>query len=258
MTNFKFTYTPGEKKKTFGSPKMIPFLRELIILDLPRDTSDIRLLNNSHHSAAESKEIIRRLGGLYDCIADARFNLAAAQLDEYTNFIAIDSDSDSILYISKIFVNNALVWYQAAFDLLIQISWLYFRIYEQFHIGNKSTPKLSFSSANLPLIYQKCTWQRIRENKDSLPQDYWGELSSFANSDTYHKVNDLANALKHRQRINYSEVSVSEQVIVLTPNYNSSDSSIHEDLNNVISILKKYHSDLYHILCKLIDTHPLN
>ena len=58
ISNFNITYTPGPLRETKGSPQIIPYLKELKVINIPRDVNDIRYYFNNTFSPEEVKEII--------------------------------------------------------------------------------------------------------------------------------------------------------------------------------------------------------
>lgn len=106
----KLHYTQGPKKVSKGSDKLAPFLRELKQLELPRDVNNPIYFFNNQFRTDEMKEILRRFGAVYHTGSEARFNLAISQLKKYPDFLSPDSDNESQLWVSAVFVDNALIY----------------------------------------------------------------------------------------------------------------------------------------------------
>ncbi len=255
--NFKLTYTPGLKKITHGADGIKPFLRELKQLELQRDVNNITLYYSDTLTEEEVKEVLRRFAGVYHAGSEARFFLAAAQLKKYNDFLSEDSDEESQLWVSSALLNSAIINYQSLFDLILQVSWIYHRIYSFYPISQTNTCKLSLTSENLNLILHKCKWDRIESHKDLIDSSYFDKLKTFYVSDIYIKVNDLANSIKHRQRIAYQGVAVEDQILIKTKNYCSADTNISYTIDDVISLLKDYHSAIYDVIQSLAISHRL-
>lgn len=257
ISNFKLSYIPGPKKVTHGSAAIKPYLEELKQLELPRDVNNITYYFNSNRSEEETKEIIRRLAGVYHTGSEARFLLAAAQLKRYSNFLTEDSDSESHLWVSSVLLNSAIINYQSLFDLILQVSWVFYRIYSYYPVSKNNPTPLSLTSENHKLILQKCTWEKIAKYHSVLDSNYFNCLKAFYKSDTYSKVNDLANSIKHRQIIDYEETSVDDQVLIQGRSYCSADTSNPYRIDDVIALLKSYHSSIYDVIKSLANTHKL-
>lgn len=250
-------YTPGPKKTTHGSAALAPFLRELKQLDLPRDVNNpMYFFADNGLSADETKEVLRRFGGVYHTGAEARFNLAIAQLKRYPDFLSDDSDDESHLWISTVFTDNALISYQSLFDLILQVSWIYYKIYTYYYLPDKVT-QLKLSNDSLHYILHKCELKRIVTHGDLLNPQYLKALVDFSNSDIYKRINELANSSKHRQSINYLEVSTEDQLLVKSDSYCSADTLLSERLDDVIKSLKEYHNEIYDLIKLTAETHKL-
>ena len=257
ISNFKITYTPGPLRETKGSPQIIPYLKELKVINIPRDVNDIRYYFNNTFSPEEVKEILRRFAGVYHTAAEARFNLAAAQIKRYSNFLSDDSSDESHLWVSSVFVNNALINYQSLFDLILQVSWFYYRIYTYFNVSKENQTKLSLSTSNLLLILQKCKWENVLKHKDILEANYFSLLKQFYESAIYSKVNNLANSLKHRNKICYDETMIEDQFLINCNDYSSAETLKSHTLEEIVSVLKEYHNAIYDVIKLLCETHKL-
>lgn len=250
-------YTPGPKKTTHGSAALVPFLRELKQLELPRDVNNpMYFFADNGLSADETKEVLRRFSGVYHTGAEARFNLAIAQLKRYPDFLSDDSDDESHLWISTVFTDNALISYQSLFDLILQVSWIYYKVYTYYYLPDKVT-NLKLSNNSLHYILQKCDFKKITQHGDLLNPRYLKALVDFNDSDIYKRINELANSSKHRQSINYQEISTEDQLLVKSDTYCSADTLLSEKLDDVIQSLKDYHNAIYDLIKLLAETHKL-
>lgn len=253
----KLHYTQGPKKVSKGSDKLAPFLRELKQLELPRDVNNPIYFFNNQFRTDEMKEILRRFGAVYHTGSEARFNLAISQLKKYPDFLSPDSDNESQLWVSAVFVDNALILYQSLFDLILQVSWMYYRIYSNFNTSKTNPQKLSISTDTIQAILCRCTWANILKYKNLLDDAYFDTLNSFHDSVLYKRINELANSSKHRQSINYEEVAVDDQLLVKTNTYCSTDTLLSEKLDDVIQSLKDYHNAIYDLIKLMAETHKL-
>lgn len=225
ILNFKVTYIPGPKKKTDGSDVIKPFLNELKQLELPRDVNNITYYFNDKRLEEVTKEILRRFAGVYHTGSEARFLLASAQQKRYNDFLSKDADEESHPWVTTVLLNNALVNYQSLFDLILQVSWIYYQIYSLYPISKNDPTKLSLTSENHKLILQKCSWRKIVKHHTMLDANYFETLNAFHESDIYNTVNDLANSVKHRQIIDYDGIAVDDQVLIQGTDYCSADTS---------------------------------
>lgn len=255
--SINISYTPGPIKVTKASAQLAPFTNELKLLRLPRDVNNPIYYLNSTFSAEEVKEILRRFSAVYHTWAEARFNLAIAQLKNYPLFLSEDSDTESHLWITTVFLNSSIIAYQSLFDLILQVSWVYYKLYSNFQVSKSDPTKLSVTTENIDIIMRKCKWESILKYKSILDSQYWNLLSTFKDTETYNRVNELANSLKHRYNINYEEIAIDEQLLVQGQNYNSADTLSYENIDKVIKELKDYHKEIYAIIKSMVETHTL-
>lgn len=251
VSNFKFTYTPGPVKHTRSSGKLKPFLSELdLYSEILRDEyNPINILNGNR----DILEVYRRMNGLFNTVAQARFNLCVAQLKSYPDFLSEDSDNESNLWVSSAFLNNAIVGYQSAFDLLLQVSWIFSNMYKEYTYTDENDNPIDseISSVSLPYILKKCGWSKFEKKSNLLDAHYFDLLCKFHDSNTYKSVIDLANYLKHKQHIEYSDMKSEPGFIVISDKYNSEATRKVEDRDAVFALLKSYHNELHNVVKSL-------
>ncbi len=246
------THKPGRIDFIECSPQLQPYVDELRLSDV------IRIDVNSPvyvdiENPIESNEVKRCLYSLQQMLYQARFNLAVAQLKSYPDFIADGSSQESHLRISTWFLNNAIIKYQSAFDLLLQILWIGNGIYKQI----KEYSDVGITTKNLKNILEDCRWMIISNNKEFKEQSYFSQLKSFKEGQIYNKINNTANTLKHRQFINYSELNYKESIAIFSPKYDQTEtlySTINKELisiDKMIDDLKEYHSEFIKLVKQL-------
>ncbi len=130
--------------------------------------------------------------------------------------------SQAQLWLRTEFLNNAIIWYNNSFDVLLQIPWIGHKIYKDYTIKNIKYDLRQIQHAEeYDKILAHCNWARIKnwqEKKGEL-NDYWTALQEFHYSEIYQQVNDWANKLKHRNGIFYEETYEETPVNVTLDNY---------------------------------------
>lgn len=174
------------------------------LLELPEylNGTEIRYELNIMVSKKETGVLIetcRRLQDLYDEICAARFALITSCQVRYPEYLSTGTDERGHLWIQSQFVNNAILWYNATFDILLQVIWVYFKLYK----------KKSLSLCNIEKVLSKCNKSNILE---FLPNEDWkgtlkSTLESFDKAGTnLQYIHNWANTLKHRRMIEYEEL----------------------------------------------------
>lgn len=118
------------RNRTMG--KQIPtFEKAFGILELPEYLNGLECRRLRLMKSDKEKPILietcRRLQDLYDEICAARFALITACQSKYPEYISSEDNGGGHLWIQSQFVNTAILWYDAAFDILLQSIWIYFR-----------------------------------------------------------------------------------------------------------------------------------
>lgn len=156
-----------------------------------------------------SIEIYRRVKSLYDAICSARFNLSVSCKKEYPEYIDQDNPKEANLWIRTQFANNAILWYNSIFDLILQVFWFYFKFYE------KLKSPLCLSVQTMDDILSKCSYgsiKNIQEKFKCIEGDLWQELMNLKEDVNRKKVKDWANILKHRGTLAYAGLDVQDTI----------------------------------------------
>lgn len=239
------------------------------LLELPEylNGTEIRYELNIMTSKKEKAVLIetcRRLQDLYDEICAARFALITSCQVRYPEYLSADTDERGHLWIQSQFVNNAILWYNATFDILLQVIWVYFKLYKLYK-------KESLSLCNIDKVLSKCNKNNVL---GFLPNEDWegtlkGTLESFDKAGTnLQYIHNFANTLKHRRMIKYEELDkrkhracfitlsqLPEIVIEGQPPskqdsqeiktlYNSNETLQKVKMADVINLLFEYHKEI--------------
>ena len=244
------------RNRTMG--KQIPtFEKAFGILELPEYLNGLECRRLRLMKSDKEKPILiepcRRLQDLYDEICAARFALITACQSKYPEYISSEDNGGGHLWIQSQFVNTAILWYDAAFDILLQSIWIYFKLYE-----NLKRP-LTLNSENFDSILAKCKLENI--DKSVIGEQLHNRLLEFSRN-YKPTVSFWANTLKHRRMIRYRELSNRKHVHFLTIPCRSGESMLDAvkrgavseydsikalniyDMGDVINVLIDYHKDL--------------
>ena len=147
-------------------------------------------------------ETARQFQYLYDAVCSGRFNLCTACKGSYSpGFLNNNASQDAEEWIQTQFINNAIMWYNATFDILLQSIWFYYKLY----LSMKKP--LSLTVDNHDKILRKCDWNHVKElGPGRVPSPLMAiiqELRAFM----FDNISQWANHLKHRGNINYKNIA---------------------------------------------------
>ena len=251
--------------------KQIPTFKEALqLLELPEflNGTEIRYELNIVASKKEKAVLIetcRRLQDLYAEICAARFALITSCQVKYPEYLSADTDEQGHLWIQSQFVNTAILWYNATFDILLQVIWVYYKLYEV------NPPKKKITTDDWENILEKCNKDKVVNTV--LDNDIKSGLNSFITK--YHSkknnnkdVHKWANTLKHRRMIEYEELDRKHSTCFITLSrlpeivvkgetaskenpqeeiktlYNSNNTLKRIKMTDVINVLFEYHKDI--------------
>ena len=263
--------------------KQIPTFKEAFqLLELPEylNGTEIRYELNIVASKKEQAVLIetcRRLQDLYDEICAARFALITSCQVKYPEYLSADTDERGHLWIQSQFVNTAILWYNATFDMLLQVVWIYYRLYKQV--------KEALTLNNIEDVLSRCKKKIVIELVPN--EQIKEELKSFHAKSHLTNINtkysnqnvvEWANTLKHRRMIEYEELNKRKhtdcfitlsrlpEIVVKrqTPPrgnlqegiktlYNSNETLKRIKMTDVISVLFEYHKDICRLSKSIFD-----
>ena len=254
--------------------KQIPTFKEAFqLLELPEylNGTEIRYELNIVVSKKEKAILIetcRRLQDLYDEICAARFALITSCQMKYPEYLSADTDNRGHLWIQSQFVNTAILWYNATYDILLQIVWIYYKLYKQW----KETLVLNDIEEVLRHCKKKDVIElvpdvQIKEGLKSFHAKI--HLTNIKTKYSNQNVAEWANTLKHRRMIEYEELNKRKhstcfitlsrlpEIVVkgqtpLIENpqeeiktlYNSNETLKIIRMTDVINVLFEYHKDI--------------
>ncbi|WP_143260746.1 hypothetical protein [Alistipes sp. An116] len=198
----------------------------------------------TQNDACVGAETCKRFQDVYNTIAGARLSVALAQIKEFPEFI--QQNEWGYNWMRSRYATDAILLYEASFDLILQIPWIFFQIYKL----NDSSLDLR---KNLASILKAC---RLRNRVDSqtgkivafglednINSELYSLLKEFNNKNN-HIISQLANYIKHKQCISFKELKLQNSFVVLGRNYNSESSLVEHSLDEIIVILKGHHMKL--------------
>lgn len=175
---------------------------------------------------ATCNETFRLFQDVYNTFSLARFAL----LDGYKKLhlhstITWESGDKAQLWVRTYYLNNAIIWYNSCFDILLQTLWIGKKYYQ-----NKS---LTFQQLcnDFNRILRECDLKYIPEKC----------MENFSKSDICKYVRDKANKLKHRNGLRYKEFVDPNLCWFKLKDYDSLKTVSSVDIEEVISNLTEYH-----------------
>ena len=255
--------------------KQIPTFKEAFqLLELPEflNGTEIRYELNIVASKKEKAVLIetcRRLQDLYAEICATRFALITSCQVKYPEYLSADTDEQGHLWIQSQFVNTAILWYNATFDILLQVVWVYYGLYKQ-------VKKEVLTLNNIESVLSGCKKKRViafvPDEQIKKELDSFHSKGYLINMETQYKnqnVVEWANTLKHRRMIEYEELNKRKhstcfitlsrfpEIVVkgqtpLIENpqeeietlYNSNETLKIISMTDVINVLFEYHKDI--------------
>lgn len=215
-------------------------------------------LRSEHPDSAT--ETVRRMQDLYQCISSGKYNLLRSKQRSYPNLLEHSKYGNN--YIRSIYLNNALHWYNAAFDLLLQVVWFNYRLYE-----NYSLSLYNFDDFNA--ILDKCRIKTILKETAIVPPAI---ITAINELDTQYSVcHKWTNNLKHRRFIRYRELEGKGKPAVITAippegesvweafqngrvAYNSMETELSLSMGQVKKTLVLCHMAIYNAAAVVVET----
>ncbi|MBQ4549130.1 MAG: hypothetical protein IJA42_08130 [Bacteroidales bacterium] len=170
-------------------------------------------------------ETFRLFQDVYNTFALAKFSFLEGfrKLHLYST-LKWESGDYGQYWIRTSYLNNAIIWYNSCFDILLQTLWIGKRYYMNI-----------FQLEDLWLKYDDVL-VKCRENK--IPEECF---KSFANESCVKFVRLSANKLKHRNGLRYKEFCDTNLIMFNLGDYNSISTESSTDIEEVISNLTSYH-----------------
>lgn len=209
-------------------------------------------------------ETFRRMDGLYKELCIARLNLLMAAKEQYPELVERDADGKGDKMMQASYVNTSIIWYNNCFDLLLQVVWVFYRIWE-----DNSKSKVSTTSSDWTLDQIE---QMLKECKYDMFQKWNGKnnkldaIVNFHNLEVSRKVRNWANEIKHRSplhikgigsgspiRVAYfnnidkiinDEGKISIKINLSEDKYDSHKTNEKYDIGGLVSVLIEYHKEL--------------
>lgn len=203
-----------------GSINGLGAIHNLEVIDLAMSS---RL---SEEELATCIETFRLFQDVYNTFSLARFAL----LDGYKKLhlhstITWESGDKAQLWLRTYYLNNAIIWYNSCFDILLQTLWIGKKYYQ-----NRLCTFLGLCN-DFDTILSKCRLEHIPEKC----------MENFSKSDICKYVRDKANKLKHRNGLRYKEFVDPNLCWFKLKDYDSLKTVSSVDIEEVISNLTEYH-----------------
>lgn len=190
-------------------------------------------------------EVYRRMQDLHDAMNSGRFFLCLSQRSGYPELYKEPTPKWAVSWVQSRFVESSIQAYNAAFDLYLQINWLYFKLYKY----DKKAPH-ELSKKTFSLILKACEINKIMKvsNKAIIGVSIFEAIKTFRDTKCYKEIHNLCSALKHRQHIDFTElVQGKHQLYINIASYDSQSTLLIRSIPNVIFSLKEFHKELYNL-----------
>ena len=152
-------------------------------------------------------ETARQFQYLYDAVCSGRFNLCTACKGNYSpGFLNDNASQEAKEWIQTQFINNAIMWYNATFDILLQPIWFYYKLY----LSLKKP--LSLTVNNHEEILRNCDWKNFKRLGPDRVPSYLMEKVQELRGFMFDNITQWANHLKHRGNINYKNKNCFEYI----------------------------------------------
>ena len=181
--------------------------------------------SSDKETVAVCTETFRLFQDVYNTFALARFSFLEGfrKLHLYST-LRWESGAYGQYWIRTSYLNNAIIWYNSCFDILLQTLWIGKRYYMNI-----------FQLEDLWLKYDDVL-AKCRENK--IPEECF---KSFANESCVKFVRLSANKLKHRNGLRYKEFCDPNLIMYAFGDYNSKSTEASTGIEEVITELTSYH-----------------
>lgn len=207
---------------------------ELELLDSINDlekTHQFIMMENFPNASSDKEtvavctETFRSFQDVYNTFALARFSFLEGfrKLHLYST-LRWESGAYGQYWIRTSYLNNAIIWYNSCFDILLQTLWIGKRYYMNI-----------FQLEDLWLKYDDVL-AKCREYK--IPEECF---KAFANESCVKFVRLSANKLKHRNGLRYKEFCDPNLIMYAFGDYNSKSTEASTGIEEVITELTSYH-----------------
>ena len=167
------------------------------------------------------------------------------------------------------YVNTSIIWYNNCFDLLLQVVWVFYRIWEDDAKSKVSNNPVDWTLNQIEQMMKECKYDKVeRWNGTNNKAD---SIVNFHNLEISKEVRNWANEIKHRSPLHIrgvgsvfpigvlhfddidnktnDEGKVSFSINLSKDKYNSHKAFDIHDINELISTLIEYHKNL----CECIE-----
>lgn len=214
---------------------------------------------------ATDVEVARRMQDLYDEICSARFALINSCRNEYNEFLSFDTNYKGHLWIKSQFLNNAIIWYNNSFDILLQVLWFHYKMHNK-ELCNENYTQIIEDCKNFYKFNSALENKPWYNHFDKFRKKYLYNPSSEKNR--YLSVRDLANTIKHRRMLRYDQMKTSNRCYLTIPKeqslkefikfggstlYDSSKTIEYLSMEKVSEILFSFHEDLVNLSKEIVD-----
>lgn len=173
---------------------------------------------------------------IFSVLASARFALINSHTKIHRHGVSWESGYFSQLWLRSQYLLNAILWYNSCEDYFLQTIWFAFEFYEDL--------------TNYPDQMTKCNYKNV-QNKlapyKHLPncKVLYDTLNAFHGNENIRYLRGLANNIKHKQFLRFTELDEKSNIEVLSGGIKSSSfEAEHLDLDATIDKIKNAHIEI--------------
>ena len=210
-------------------------------------------------------ETFRRMDSLYKELCIARLNLLMTAQGSYPELVLRDREGKGDKMMQYSYINTSIIWYNNCFDLLLQVVWVFYIMWENNSKSKVSKIPLDWTLKQIECMKKECKYDKI-EKWNSNNENKVDAIVTFHNSAVCTKVRGWANEIKHRaplfvkgvgtrspirytyfksieKRVN-EKGKVSYEISFSPDRYDSHRAFQEFDIEELISTLTNYHKSL--------------
>lgn len=188
-------------------------------------------------------ETFRLFQDVYNTFALAKFSFLEGfrKLHLYST-LKWESGAYGQYWIRTSYLNNAIIWYNSCFDILLQTLWICKKYYVNKRINGA---ELQFED-----LWHRYDEVLARCKETDIPEPC---ISTFVNNDSVKYIRQSANKLKHRNSLRYKEFCDSNLIMFALSDYNSRTTESSTNIEEVIAKLTSYHKTFVALVDEVKD-----
>lgn len=208
---------------------------------------ELLIKNNELYNLQKTTELFQ---DIYYMMSYARFSLIMADTKDHSKIIPHGDGQD---WYRTLNCNNAILWYNSCFDLLLQTIWIYKKLYIGYNFEKRNgKPEKYYKDLEYEyfLILKGCNFSSFSSQYKTNKKI----VKCIRKFNTESEIRKLANQIKHNKLIRYSSLYTQPVFGFAKKNeigYSITKNEPLEDMDEIIKILCIHHKKIsiliYHI-----------